>query len=164
MSCLNRKQLSNCLNRKQIFSEVINHSRRKNTARNAVSEIDIHKYKDYNFSEIYTEIYNIFSTIDGLGNLAVYDTTSAICKYHNKNIDKVYIIGNGPKLAIKKLDLQDKVNKQVVGLDSNEKPITINYIEINDILKAFPNNGYDLPNLIDKNCIDGDFIESNICI
>ena len=153
-----------CLDRKQVFTELINHSRRKNTARDVIAEIDLQKYKDYNFSEIYTEIYNKFRTINGLGNLAVYDTTSAICKYHNKIIDKVYIVGNGPKKAIKKLNLNHKLNKMIVGHDSNEKPITIKYVEISDLLEAFPNNGYDLPNTIDKNCIDGDKIESEICV
>jgi hypothetical protein len=68
------------------------------------------------------------------------------------NIDRVYIIGNGPKNAVKILGLKTK----------KHNTIGLNYVEISDIIQAFERNSYSMDSeiLLSKN---GDDFESYIC-
>lgn len=112
----------------------------KTVLRNTLKIIDIEKYKDKNFDEIYVEIYNICKEINGLGKLVIYDITEAICRYHNINIDKVYIIGSGPNRAIK------LCNK-----------LKIKYVTIDDVINELSKRNIILN---EKN---GDVLESYLC-
>ena len=87
--------------------------------------------------------------------LAIYDITSAICRHYKVNIDKVYIIGKGPKRAIKLLNVKTKVHK------INED-IKIRYANITDIITAFDSNGFVLSEQV-RNSQNGDILESYIC-
>ena len=87
--------------------------------------------------------------------LTVYDLTSAICRYYKLNIDKVYIIGNGPKRAVKLLNIKIKKHK------INDK-INLNYVERNDVIYAFDINKYELAENI-RNTKNGDILETYIC-
>lgn len=89
--------MNNCTNSKNIFQEAINHCRWKNVLCNVLKKINISNYKNKNFEEIIVDIYNICDNVEGVGMLAVYDITAGICRYHKINIDKVYIIGSGPR-------------------------------------------------------------------
>ena len=111
--------------------------------------------KNKTFEEILLEIYNISSNIKGVGMLSVYDITAAICRYYKINIDKVYIIGKGPKRAIKLLNIKLKKNKI-----SNK--INLNFVNIIDIINAFDNNNYEL-NEYFRNTNNGDILETYIC-
>ena len=46
------------------------------------------KYSNYTFEKIINEIYQICKSIKGLGDLTIYDITSAICRYHKILITK----------------------------------------------------------------------------
>ena len=70
------------------------------------------------------------------------------------NIEKIYIIGKGPKRAIRLLDVKTKSQKI--------ENIKLNYVEIPEILKAFQEKNYEI-NLQIKNSNNGDDFESYIC-
>ena len=139
----------------QIFQEAIDHCRWKKVLCNFLKEINISIYENKNFKQIMIEIYNICNTIKGIGLLSMYDITSAICRYYKINIDKVYIIGNGPKRAIKLLNLKTKIHQ------INNK-IKINYVDITDVIIAFDINCYELDENI-KNNKNGDILETYLC-
>ena len=96
----------------------------------------------------------ICSKIKGIGRLATYDITSAICRYNKINITKVYIVGGGPRRAINLLKLKTK--KQKIG------GILLKYIEICDLLDAFQKINHELP-LELQDSINGDDYETYIC-
>lgn len=131
----------------EIFSEAISHCRWKTILKNTLKNINIEKYKDKNFDEIYIDIYNICKEINGLGKLVIYDISAAICRYYNINIEKVYIIGSGPKKAIKLLNLKTKLCNK----------LKIKYVNIEDVINEFYKRNIILN---DKN---GDILESYLC-
>ena len=138
-----------------IFEETISHCRWKTVLHAVLKEIDISKYENKKFEEIIVEIYGICNEVKGLGMLTIYDITSAICRYYKINIDKVYIIGKGPKRATKILKIKTKTYK------INDK-IKIKFIDIHDILCAFDSNGYEINENI-RNSKNGDIFETYIC-
>ena len=138
-----------------IFEEAINHCRWKKSLYLVLKEINIYNYKNKTFEEILLEIYNICDNIKGVGMLSIYDITAAICRYNKINIDKVYIIGKGPKRAIKILNIKIKKHKI-----SNK--INLNFVDIIDIINAFDINNYEL-NEYFRNIKDGDILETYIC-
>ena len=138
-----------------IFEEAINHCRWKKSLYLVLKEINICNYENKTFEEILLEIYNICDNIEGVGMLSIYDITAAICRYNKINIDKVYIIGKGPKRAIKILNI--KIKKYKI---SNK--INLNFVDIIDIINAFDINNYEL-NEYFRNTKDGDILETYIC-
>jgi len=118
--------------------------------------IDIKSYKDMSFESIFISIHDLCLNKDGLGPLVIYDLTAAICRFYKINIDKVYIIGNGPKNAVRLLGI--KTRKQTL----RHPDIKLSYVDINDIIIAFEKYGYTIDNKIalSKN---GDDFESYIC-
>lgn len=138
-----------------IFEEAINHCRWKKSLYLVLKEINICNYENKTFEEILLEIYNICDNIEGVGMLSIYDITAAICRYNKINIDKVYIIGKGPKRAVKILNIKIKKNKI-----SNK--INLNFVDIIDIINAFDINNYEL-NEYFRNTKDGDILETYIC-
>jgi len=139
------------------FSEAIRHSRNRNLLREKLTQnINIDDYANKTFEQIISEISVSFYVYKKIGALACYDITSAICRYHNINIEKVYIIGGGPARAIKLLNIEKK--KHIIN---NE--IKLKYVDINDIINAFDNNGYDFDESIRTNT-SGDILESYLCI
>ena len=143
-----------------IFQEAVDHGRWKSALCNNVLtrpelKLDnLHSFKGKNFDEILSDVYNICDKVKGIGILTMYDIVSAICRYNNINIEKIYIIGDGPKRAIRLLNLKAKTQK-IEGL-------TLKYVEIPEVLKAFHENGYEIiPQL--KTSRNGDDFESYIC-
>lgn len=137
-----------------IFEEAYSHVRWKYKMSQLVEQINITDYQYYTFEEIIIKIYDIVKPIKGLGMLVVYDITSAICRYYNKNIEKVYIVGGGPQRAIQILGIipkKHKINK-----------ITLSYVDIDDIISAFDIKSLKIDEDI-RNCKNGDIIESYIC-
>lgn len=135
----------NIKNPMNIFQEAIDHCRWKKVLKLVLKDIDISKYANKTFEEIIIEIYNICEKISGIGMLSVYDITSGICKYYEKNIDKVYIIGNGPKRAVKLLNLKTKKHK----IDDSIRLKFVEIWEVNDALNL--------------DCTNGDILETYIC-
>ena len=139
------------------FREAISFSRNRGLLREKLTQnINIDDYANKTFEQIISEISVSFYVYKKIGALACYDITSAICRYHNINIEKVYIIGGGPARAIKLLNIEKK--KHIIN---NE--IKLKYVDINDIINAFDNNGYDFDESIRTNT-SGDILESYLCI
>ena len=139
----------------EMYEEAINHCRWKKALHGILKDINIIDYNNKTFEEIITEIHNICNNTEGIGMLATYDITSAICRHYKVNIDKVYIIGKGPKRAINLLNIKTKVHK------INED-IKIRYANITDIITAFDSNGFVLSEQV-RNSQNGDILESYIC-
>ena len=100
------------------------------------------------FKEVYCKIQETSSNIDGIGCLTLYDLTAAMCRYHGIKIERVYVVGNGPKRAIKNLGIPEKI----------QKPEKLKYVEISDLKRALLAKGYSL--LESEN---GDDYENYIC-
>lgn len=139
----------------EIFTEAISHCRWKKALRPIIERINMTDYNTKTFEQIISDISNMCSNINGLGILTVYDITAAICRYHNIQINKVYIVGNGPKRAIKLLNLKTKLHK------INDK-LKIKYIDVCDVINAFDLNKYDLDQKMRDNK-NGDILESYLC-
>lgn len=138
-----------------MFQEAINHCRWKKALYSILQHIDVAKYEHQTFEEIMTDIYTICLTVRGIGLLTMYDITSAICRKHKIDINKVYIIGGGPKRAIQLLDIMPKIDKI-------NNTIRLHYVDIKDIINAFDKKGFILDEYI-RNCTNGDVFESYIC-
>ena len=144
-----------CSKSENLFQEAIDHCRWKTVLHNTLKTIDVNNFQNKTFEDIIIDIYNIYENVEGIGMLSIYDITSAICKYYKINIDKVFIIGNGPKRAIKLLNIKPKLYK--IG-----DKIKINYVEIDDIINAFYKCNFELVEHM-KICKNGDTFESFIC-
>ena len=147
--------MKSCNNSTNVFQEAINHCRWKKALRSVLKKINIVNYENKTFEEIIFEIYNICDNVKGVGMLTIYDITSAICTYYKINIDKVYIIGNGPKRAVKLLNIKIKKHK------INDK-INLNFVDIIDVINAFDINNYVLNENI-RNSKNRDILETYIC-
>ena len=129
--------MKSCNRSTNIFQEAIDHCRWKKVLHSVLNKINIVDYENKIFEEIIFEIYNICDNIKGVGMLTIYDITSAICRYYTINIDKVYIIGHGPKRAVKFLNIKIKKHK------INDK-INLNFVDMIDVIDAFDINNYEL--------------------
>lgn len=149
-----------CGSKRYIFQEAIDHCRWKSVLRNNVftqnelQENNLYKFAGKTFDEILLCVYNICNKVEGIGMLTIYDITSAICRYNKIIIDKIYIIGKGPKRAISLLNIKAKTQK----IDG----IILKYVEIPEILKAFNEINYEINSQI-KNSNNGDEFETYIC-
>jgi hypothetical protein len=141
-----------------IFYEALSHSRRKTILQEEVLALpevhEVQRYSKMTFEKIYTEIHRICEPINGIGKLAMYDITAAICRANNIIIDRVYIIGGGPKRAIKILGIKPKIHKF--------EQISLQYVQIHDISTAFITHGYKINSMV-KQSMNGDDWESYIC-
>jgi len=147
--------MKSCNRSTNIFQEAIDHCRWKKVLYSVLNKINIVDYENKTFEEIIFEIYTICDNVKGVGMLTIYDITSAICRYYTINIDKVYIIGNGPKRALKKLNIITKTHK------INDK-IRLKFIELIDVINAFDINNYELDENI-RNTKNGDIMETYMC-
>ena len=143
------------INLNNIFEEAINHCRWKKVLHNVLKEINIVSYKNKTFDEIITDIYRICNPINGLGMLTIYDIASCICNFYNVNVYQVYIVGKGPKRAIKLLKLKTKT--QIIN-----DTIKIKYVDITDVINALDVNNVVIPQYI-RNTKNGDQLETFIC-
>jgi undecaprenyl pyrophosphate synthase len=147
--------MKSCNYSTKIFQEAIDHCRWKKVLYSVLKKINIVEYENKTFEEIICAIYNICDNVKGVGMLTIYDISSEICRYHKTNIKKVYIIGNGPKRAVKILNIKTKIHK------INDK-IRLNFVEIIDVINAFDINKYELDKNI-RNTKNGDIMETYIC-
>ena len=147
--------MKSCNYSTKIFKEAIDHCRWKKVLYSVLKKINIVYYKNKTFEEIICAIYNICDNVKGVGMLTIYDISSAICRYNTINNPRVYIIGNGPKRAVKILHIKTKIHK------INDK-IRLHFVEIIDVINAFDINKYELDKNI-KNTKNGDILETYIC-
>lgn len=149
-----------CSSKKKIFEEALSHCRWKSVLRNEIlsseqlQKENLTRYTGCTFEEILLMVYNICRNVKGIGMLTIYDITSAICRYNNINIEKIYIIGNGPKRAINLLEIVPKNLK--VG------SINLKYVEISDVLNAFSTKNFKIHSHL-MHSTNGDEFESYLC-
>ena len=143
-----------------IYNEVVDHCRWKKVlcsdvlSNDSLQEENLHLFAGNTFEEILLFVKDICDKVEGIGRLSIYDITSAICRYNKINIDKIYIVGGGPKRAIELLKLTPKTQK----IDG----FVLKYIEIRDLLSAFQEINHVLPPELVYS-INGDEYESYIC-
>ena len=145
---------TNYIDKKLIFEEAIRHNRWNFALLPILESIQIEKYSNYTFEKIINEIYQICKSIKGLGDLTIYDITSAICRYHKILINKIYIVGGGPRNAVDLLNIKCKTHK------INNK--SWKYIEIQDLFNSLEKSDY-IWDRSYKFIHDGDILESYIC-
>ena len=138
-----------------IFQEAVDHTRHETKLRPILNDIDEKQYENKSFEEIICMIYYICKNINQIGPLMVYDISSALCRHYGLIIDNVYIIGSGPKKAIKLLNIKPKLHK----INKNFK---LHYVTIDELIMAFDNNIYELNETM-RNNKNGDDWESFIC-
>lgn len=149
-----------CGSKRYIFQEAVDHCRWKTILSNDIlakpelQERNLHQYSDRTFDEIILFVYNICVNIKGIGMLTIYDIASAICRFNKINIEKVYIIGKGPKRAIRLLNITPKIHKI--------QKLSLKYVEISELLQAFSDKKYEInAQMINSN--NGDAFETYIC-
>ena len=147
------------ISKKDLFKEAKDHCRWKTVLNNVLlksefQEKNLYKFKNKSFNKILSIVYNICNIVKGIGILTIYDITSGICRFNNINIKKIYIIGEGPKRAIKLLNIKPKSKK--IG------KINLKYVEIWEILKEFKEKNYGI-NLDIKRSKNGDDFETFLC-
>lgn len=156
------KMSNSSSSKRSLFQEAIDHCRWKSVLRkyvlshNELQEHNLHKFADKCFEEIFSRVYNICYNVAGVGDLTIYDIAAAICLYNNIIIQKIYIIGNGPKRAISFSLLNIKTKTQKID------GVSLRYVEIPEVLKAFNEKNYEVDPYI-KNSHNGDHWESYLC-
>jgi hypothetical protein len=140
-----------------VFQEAICHCRHKKKLLDFLKDIYIiiRTYENNTFEEIIIDIHNKCVNIKGIGILTIYDIAIGICDYHNIDIEKVYIIGSGPKRAIKLLKIKTQKHKI-------SDTLKINYTNIPTIINAFDENNIEINEFI-RNNKNGDILETYIC-
>lgn len=146
MSCSTKAQY--------VFQEGYNHSRNKRLFRHTFDTLELSKFEGKSFEEVLTTISLICSSTKGLGKLAMYDVTAAICRSNKIPIENVFIIGDGPKRAI-----------QLLNLQPNEIKVGRNYLKYTSVAMvkdAFQKRGISLPKSLLEST-DGDAFETYLC-
>ena len=139
-------------NNNGIYEEALSHCRWKTVLKKNKHKRKIKNFKNNNFAEIIIKVYTIFKNIKGIGMLSMYDISAGICRYYDIKIDKVYIIGNGPKRAVKILNLKKRKHNIYEKLN-------LYYVEKKDIDNAFKKLNLKIPRCLKT----GDDYESYIC-
>ena len=146
---------------KPLFKEALDHIRNrwKNSLELYLQKINIKDYDNMTFEEIYSKIRKDCDKIYGLGKLTAYDISSSICREKNLTISNIYLSGNGPRNAIKKLGIKVKYQK----IDNFRLP----YVTIDSVINSLKDKQFDydkelVNEVISKN--DGDSFESYLCI
>jgi len=120
-----------------IFQEAYAHCRWKGNLNKFIKDENYRNknFNDKNFKSIFIEVWKKSKNYKGVGKLSVYDITIDICNKYNIIIDKIFIIGNGPKRAIKLLNI--KPSKEKFG------DIYLKYVTIPDVIEAFGDYKFD---------------------
>ena len=114
-----------------LFAEALSHCRHGRRLRETISGLRVETYAGKSFEEVFGEIYSTCRTPAnkyGIGKLTVYDLAAAICRHHSIQIPHVYIIGSGPKRAVKLLGLETSI--QHIG------DVSLHYVELSAVLNA----------------------------
>lgn len=83
--------------------------------------IDIYTKKDSfkelnnldSFEKVYIFVNDNYRSKPRAGPLFIYDVTTQLCRYYSIPIDKVYIVGSGPRINCNKLNLTLKYNPDI---------------------------------------------------
>lgn len=137
-----------------IFQEAVNHCRWKTVLKQQLPTIEaaLPTFRGETFEEVFRSIHARFQSVKGVGRLSTYDVTAAICRYHDIPIQRVYVIGNGPKRAATLLGLLTRPHFIAPG-------VRLNTLDIQDVNRALQSRGIRGP----SNLTDGDALESFLC-
>ena len=138
----------------EIFEDAISHCRWKSSLMTILVSIDMEAYKNQSFETIFETIATMCDAVKGVGLLTAYDIVSAICFHHGVSIEKVYIIGGGPKRAVKLLNMKTKTHR--IG------NFRLKYVSTHEVIRAFTISGYEMEPDI-KTEVSGDALETYIC-
>lgn len=143
-----------CCKRTRKYEEGYNHCRWKKTFQKFVKNIKERDYIDFAFKDLFISLLKKSNKFYGVGLLSVYDVSADISRRLHIKIGKVFIIGGGPKRAVKLLNV--KLRKIHYG------GVLLRYTTKKDIITAFKKSRYN----IDKNMLksrDCDDFESYLC-
>jgi hypothetical protein len=127
-----------------LYYEALHHCRHKTVLKTFLKTIDVEKYKNSTFEHVFLDVQKLNMTRGSIGPLTLYDIASDIFRYHGGIIDKVYIVGGGPRRAVK-----------LLGLKTSTNPIIkLKYATIDDVVEKL--------HLEKTN--DGDLLETFMCI
>lgn len=146
---------------KPLFKEALDHIRNRwmPSLKSYIKEININNFDKMTFEEIYAKIRKDCDNIHGLGKLSAYDISSSIARENNLTIPYVYLSGNGPRNAIKKLGVEIKYQK----IENFRLP----YVTIKSVVDSLNKNNFDYDKELVNEVIlknDGDSFESYLCI
>lgn len=131
----------NC--KKVLFWEARGHCRHKTILDAFLKNLDLNNYKNKSFEKIFLELKNIQRRKGSIGNLTLYDIASDLVRHDGGQINKVYIIGSGPKRAIK-----------ILGIKKQLDPVTkLHFASCEDVVRACKL----------EPTTDGDLLETYIC-
>jgi len=145
-----------CGSKVNIFQDAINHCRWKTELVKLIDTVlrpNMNKCKGKTFQEIIKWVNS--RRIKGVGPLTIYDLTNGIGRHFGISTKKVYIIGGGPRRAVKLLGLRTYPEHLDDGL-------TLHYVEIPDVIKALESSGVTVPLKL-KASTNGDDFETFIC-
>ena len=126
-----------------LFHEARGHCRHKTILEAFLKNLDLNNFKNKSFEQIFLELRNIERRKGSIGNLTLYDIASDIVRHNGGEVKKVYIIGSGPRRAIK-----------ILGIKKQLDPVTrLHFVSCEDVVRAC--------NL--EHTTDGDLLETYIC-
>lgn len=137
---------------REFFAEALRHCRHKTKLFNFLQTIQLSDFANKTLVQIFTEVLRRIGEVHGLGPLAAYDITAAICRHYQVHIAKVYLVGDGPKRAIALLGMNKKIDPS----------LQLYYVDIQEVVIAFDKKGYKLEDQY-RTTQDGDLIESYLC-
>ena len=141
------------------FSSAIAHSRRKTMLKELVKDIDFAAFTQTTFGEVYAEVDTRYGSTEGIGRLTVYDIAVAVCRNNGVPIQKVYLLGNGPRRAAKKLYLTPYHTKYETVKNGKRLP----YIEVDEAIDALQVHGCKVDIGNESPHFVGDAVESFLC-
>ncbi len=101
--------------KKVLFWEARCHCRHKTILDAFLKDINVDNFKNKSFEQVFLDIQKLKRPKGSIGALTLYDIASDIVRHNGGQIHKVYIIGSGPKRAIKLLDIKKQRDK-ITGL------------------------------------------------
>lgn len=141
------------------FEEAIAHSRRKGAIKTMLQEIDPSLFQLDTFGDVFSAVDKMYGSRECIGPLAVYDITVAICRHNNIPINRVYLIGNGPRRAAKMLDISPYHTKYEKITSGKRLP----YIDTQDVIDALQVHGYPIDHYDKTAVFQGDDVETHLC-
>jgi len=142
-----------CSRTTSVFQEAYNHSRQKTLILKMIDSLSLSSYQGKSFEDVLSSITNVAKQFPGIGKLGIYDIASGISRYNAIPVERVYIIGDGPKRAAKQLNLP--LNKYSCGSRSYL------YAEIPDVLTALETMNISVDSTKKS---DGDYLETFLCV
>ena len=126
-----------------LFHEARCHCRHKNILDLFLKDLNLETFENKSFEQIFLDVRNMKRNKGSIGPLTIYDIASDVFRHNGGQINKVYIIGSGPKRAIKLLGIKKQLDR-ITGL---------HYVTCEDVVKKC--------NLDPTS--DGDLLETYIC-